>query len=250
VIVDDGSTDGSGKIARATGARVVALDSNSGYGAALKAGITASDSEWVAIIDGDDTYPAEAIPHLAALAADADMVVGARSPDDRSIPLVRRPAKWILGRLANFLTNRRIPDLNSGLRLMRRSVLKDFLHLMPNGFSFTTTVTLAFLCTDKRVIYEPITCRERRGNSKIRPFHFFDFLVLLARTIVVFNPLRVFLPLGFLLFSAGLAKLSWDLTSRNVSDGAVMTILAALIVWSVGLLADTTSRLHLRPPAP
>lgn len=249
LVVDDGSSDGTGEVARAHEAKVLVQPRNLGYGAALKAGIEATESELVAIIDADGTYPPEAIPRLVELAREAPMVVGARSPTDRSIPRPRRPAKWILGKLANFLAGQKIPDLNSGLRVIRRSVLERFLHLLPNGFSFTMTVTLAFLCTDRRVVYEPIECSQRLGSSKIRSVHFIDFIVLLTRTIVLFNPLRFFLPLGFLLFLAGTSKLIYDLTSWNVSDGAVMALLAAVIVWSVGLLADLISRLALHPPS-
>ena len=121
VIVDDGSTDATGDEARRHGAEVITLPENRGYGAALKVGIAASSEEFVAIIDADGTYPPSALPRLAELAESADMVVGARATDDRSIPIVRRPGKWIIARLAEYLAQRKIPDVNSGLRVMRRS---------------------------------------------------------------------------------------------------------------------------------
>ena len=185
------------------------------------------------------------IPRLLDRAAVEDMVVGSRARNDLSIPLIRRPAKMLLGALASYLSGRRIPDLNSGLRVMRRSTLMRFMPLLPSGFSFTTTITLAMLCTQHRVRYVPVACGARVGSSKIRPGDFIDFLVLVLRTVVLFNPLKVFLPLGSLLFLVGLAKLAYDIYLWNLSETAVMAFLAAVIVWSVGLLADMIARLQL-----
>src|SRR5687768_9565662 len=121
VIVDDGSTDATAENASRCGVRVVRLLDNQGYGAALKAGIAASASTFVCIIDADGTYPADVIPRLLTLSNGRHMVVGARLLSDQSIPRERRPAKWLLGRLASYLTEQEIPDLNSGLRVMRRT---------------------------------------------------------------------------------------------------------------------------------
>jgi hypothetical protein len=172
-------------------------------------------------------------------------VVGARALNGANIPWVRRPAKWFLGRLAEYLAGRHIPDLNSGLRIMRRSVLEQFIPLLPSGFSFTTTITLCMLCTRHDVTYIPIDYGARIGRSKIRPVDFFNFLILVLRTIVLFNPLRVFLPLGMFLFAGGALTFVHDLFYMNLSETAVMAILAAIMVWSLGLLADMISRLHL-----
>lgn len=247
VVVDDGSTDGTAVEAELHGARVIRQEQNSGYGAALKRGIHGTRSEFVVITDADGTYPPEQIGELLEHAARHDMVVGSRAMTDVSIPVVRRPAKRFLGALASYLSGHRIPDLNSGLRVMRRSVLMQFIHLLPSGFSFTSTITLSMLCTDHRVKYVPVTCAPRVGSSKIRPSDFQAFLMLVLRTIVLFNPLKVFLPLGTFLFAIGLAKLIYDVFLWNLSETAVMAILAAVIVWSVGLLADMISRLQLAP---
>ncbi len=245
VVVDDGSTDGTGDRAQEHDCQVIRLAENRGYGAALKVGILQSHSEWVIIIDADGTYPPEAIPDLTARMTDADMVVGARATDDTSIARVRRPAKKVLGLLASYLAGRRIPDLNSGLRVMRRAVLTEFLHVLPSGFSFTTTITLALLCNAYRVVYVPIRCAPRVGTSKLRAKEFTAFMMLVLRTVVLFNPLRVFLPLGALLFTIGAVKLGYDLYLWNLSETAVMSFLAAIVVWSVGLLADMIARLQL-----
>ena len=245
IVVDDGSTDRTGEEAARHGARVIRLPDNRGYGAALKAGIQASRSEYVLIVDADGTYPPEMMPALMSAMKDVDMVVGARAHDDRSIPRRRRLAKGFLRMLASYLTRRRIPDLNSGLRLMRRSVLMQFFHILPSGFSFTTTITLALLCNDYPVVYVPVTCGPRVGTSKLKAKEFTNFLMLVLRTVVLFNPLRVFLPAGAIIFLVGVLKLVYDLVNWNLSDTAVMAFLAALIVWSVGLLADMIARVQL-----
>jgi glycosyltransferase involved in cell wall biosynthesis len=250
VVVDDGSTDGTGDAAKYHGARVTRLRRNRGYGAALKAGILSCQSEYVAITDADGTYPAEAIPVLLAGMEHADMVVGARSARDPSIPRVRRPAKLFLAILSSYLAGQWIPDLNSGLRITRRSLLLEFLHLLPSGFSFTTTITLALMCTGHSVSYEPIVCGQRVGSSKLRAKDFTAFVMLVLRTVVLFNPLKVFLPLGGLLVVIGSVKLIYDILLWNLSETAVMAFLSAIIVWSVGLLADMISRLQLHRHGP
>jgi len=245
IVVEDGSTDKTADEAAQHGARVIRVPENRGYGAALKTGILRSRSEFVIITDADGTYPPEIMPTLMAALEDADMVVGARASDDRSIARRRRPAKKVLGWLASYLAGRRIPDLNSGLRLMRRSVLMQFLHVLPSGFSFTTTITLAMLCNGHRVVYLPITCEPRVGTSKLRAKEFTTFVMLVLRTVVLFNPLKVFLPVGAVLFLVGLAKFVYDVFLWNLSETAVMAFLAAIIVWSVGLLADMIARIQL-----
>ena len=248
VVVDDGSEDDTAGEAVKHGARVIRLAENRGYGAALKAGISATKSDYVVITDADGTYPPERIPELVERMEHMDMVVGSRAMRDASIAIVRRPAKLFLNALASYLSGCRIPDLNSGLRVMRRSVLMKFVHLLPSGFSFTSTITLAMLCTNHRVSYVPVVCSPRVGSSKIRPSDFTAFLILVLRTVVLFNPLKVFLPLGSVIFAFGAVKLVYDLFLWNLSDTAVMAFLAAVIVWSVGLLADMIARLQLTAP--
>jgi len=247
IVVDDGSDDRTGEIAQAEGARVIRHPVNRGYGAALKTGIAAARYEIVVITDADGTYPAEAIPRLVASLGDYEMAVGARVGANVAIPLVRRPAKWLLRHLASYLAGQEIPDLNSGLRAMRRSLVRRYEHILPSGFSFTTTITLASLCRDHLVRYETIDYRPRVGASKIRPRHAFDFLLLILRTIVYFNPLKVFLPVGAVFFLVGLGKLAYDLVLENVSESAIFALLSAGLIWSVGLLSDQISRMGMRP---
>ncbi len=246
VIVDDGSTDGTYEKAQTTSARVIRVDENVGYGHSLKTGIRQSKSDFVAIIDADGTYPAERIPEMLDMCRTADMIVGNRGEAMKGVPLIRKPAKWVLNKLANVLAQRRIPDLNSGLRVFRRESIERFLGLMPDGFSFSTTSTLCMICSKLKVTYVPITYGKRIGSSKIRPTDFFRFMLLVVRIIVLFHPLRVFLPLGAVLFVLGAAKVVYDLTLWNLSESAIFALLAALVVWSLGLIADMISRLHFR----
>jgi glycosyltransferase involved in cell wall biosynthesis len=246
IVVDDGSTDETAKEASDAGARVLRQSSNQGYGAALKCGIARARHGWILITDADSTYPAAAIPLLLARAARNEMVVGARTGARVEVPKERVPAKWLLTRLASYLSGRSIPDLNSGMRLMRRDLVRRYEHLLPQGFSFTTTITLSCACNGHAMEFVPIDYAKRLGTSKIKMRHAFDFLILILRLIVLFNPLKVFLPVGAVLFAVGLAKLACDFARGNVSESAVLALLGALIVWCVGLLADQNSRMALR----
>jgi glycosyltransferase involved in cell wall biosynthesis len=247
VIVDDGSTDGTGDAAEAAGVRVIRAEENRGYGAALKTGISETTSKFVAIIDADGTYPADKLPAMLEICRNADMVVGDRGAAMRNVQWIRRPPKWILNTLANILARRKIPDLNSGLRVFKRSSLERFVQLLPDGFSFTTTITLSMICSNLRVVYTPIEYAKRVGQSSMKPTAFFTFILLVLRIIVFFQPLRVFMPLGAILFVMGFVKFVYDMSKMNLSESAVFALLAALVVWSLGLIADMISRLHLRP---
>lgn len=247
VIVDDGSRDGTGEAAAATGVRVIQQEENRGYGAALKTGIAETNSKYVAIIDADGTYPADKLPEMLEICRKADMVVGDRGAAMKNVQWIRRPPKWILNTLANVLARRKIPDLNSGLRVFKRASLERFVQLLPDGFSFTTTITLSMLCSNLRVVYTPIDYAKRVGQSSMKPTAFFTFILLVLRIIVFFQPLRVFMPLGGILFVLGSVKFAYDLTKMNLSESAIFALLAALVIWSLGLIADMISRLHLRP---
>ena len=247
IVVDDGSTDGTAEAASAAGlGRVVRRAQNRGYGAALKLGVRLAAHDWILITDADGTYPVESIPKILAEAETNSMVVGSRTGEVVKVPFARRPAKWFLNRLASYLAGRHLPDINSGLRLMRKSLINRYEHLLPDGFSFTTTITLSAACNSHPLTYVPIDYHARLGESKIRPRHAYDFTMLILRTIIFFNPLKVFLPLGAAMAVTGLAKLAYDITKDNLSESAVLGFLGALIVWAVGLLADQNARIATR----
>ena len=243
IVVDDGSTDQTAVEADSTGVRVLRRVRNQGYGAALKLGIHHAKHGWILITDADGTYPVEAIPELLSLAEKNEMVVGARLGKSVQIPLARRPAKWFLRRLASYLAGQNLPDINSGLRLMRRSLVQRYLTLLPDGFSFTTTITLAAACDGHAVAYVPIDYHARLGSSKIRARHAYDFTLLILRTIVFFNPLKVFIPAGALLALAGVGKFVYDVTQRDLKESLLVALLGPLIIWAVGLLADQNARI-------
>jgi glycosyltransferase involved in cell wall biosynthesis len=248
IVVDDGSTDGTGERLLSQprpGVRVVRHDVNLGYGAAIKTGAREACFPWLVITDADGTYPHEAISQLLRERAAYDMIVGARVGKQRAVPLVRRPAKWLLGALASYLSRQRIPDLNSGLRVIDRQLFERYEHILPHGFSLTTTITLAMLSDGRRVKYLPVEYLKRTGRSKIRPIaDTLNFLILIVRTVVYFEPLRVFLPVSivFAIVSIAVAVGSKILTGRVMDVTTVVLFVTAVQLAALGMIADVLSR--------
>ena len=242
IVVDDGSKDHTARVAQAAGARVLQHRNNRGYGASLKTGITAAKYDTILITDADGTYPSEYIPELLAELEHADMVVGARIGRKVNIPWVRRPAKWALNKLANYVTSSHIPDLNSGMRAFRRNLVMQYFHILPDQFSFTTTITLAMLCDKYAISYLPIDYRPRKGRSKIVPWDAGSFAILILRTAMLFRPLRVFIPLVLLCLVYGFTKMSVDLMrDPNISASALLALMSALLILLIGMLGDAIS---------
>ena len=261
IVVDDGSQDGTEAILQDLehpGFRVIRHNRNRGYGAAIKTAIARSAHQLIAITDADGTYPNERIPDMLrmTLERDLDMLVGARSGKDVRIPYLRRAPKWVLKQLARYLTRSEIPDLNSGLRIMRKSVLLRFLNLLPDGFSLTTTITLAMLTNGYNVEYTPISYDVRRGRSKIRPIRdTLGFLQLIIMTVLYFDPLRVFIPLSFsLMLTAAAAYVYRVLAGYGFAVTIPLLFLSGLQLLSIGMLAELiVKRLIIRsadPPVP
>jgi glycosyltransferase involved in cell wall biosynthesis len=244
VVVDDGSTDLTATKLEGAAAVLVRHAANRGYGAALKSGLRASAHPTLAIVDADGTYPIERLPELLSRLEHADMVVGARTGSVVRVPLLRRPMKWVLTRIANVLSGHRIPDLNSGLRVFRRELAQRFAGLFPDGFSFTSTITLASHINGYRVEYVPIDYYRRTGASSIRPVRdSFGFFLLILRMVVTFKPLNVFLPTAAVLLAVGIAKAMVDVMRTGAfGTGAAILILAALQIALMGLLADLVTR--------
>ena len=242
IIVDDGSKDNTAREAKAAGARVIQHRSNRGYGASLKTGILAASNEIIAITDADGTYPAKYLPEMLAELEQSDMVVGSRTGADVHIPLSRKPAKWFLRVMANYVADTRIPDLNSGLRVFRRGVAVQYFAILSDQFSFTTTITLALLCDKYAVTYLPIDYRKRQGKSKIMPWDAGSFAVLILRVAMLFRPLRVFIPLAIACIVYGTAKSVVDLThDPNISASAILAFVSALMMVLIGMLGDAVA---------
>jgi glycosyltransferase involved in cell wall biosynthesis len=240
IIVDDGSTDKTAEALVGKPVQVIRHPENRGYGASIKTGVLASRHPWVMITDADGTYPVASIPSLLETVDHYDMIVGARKGKDVHIPLIRRPAKWFLTKLANFMTSTEIPDLNSGFRLFRKSSFLRFLNLYPSGFSLTTTITLAMLCNNHPVKYVAVDYYKRKGMSKIRPLQdTYNFIVLVIRTIMYFDPLRVFMPIALFLLIAGLIFTVFEIYRfQNITTAATIVLFAGLQTAILGLLAD------------
>ena len=250
IVINDGSTDRTGEIARGLPVTLIEHETNTGYGSGLKDGLQQAQHEFILIADADGTYPLEDIPTLLADAADYSMVVGARTGAVVQVPLLRRPGKWIITRLAEYLSQRKIPDLNSGFRVFRKDVALRFLSLYPDGFSFTTTITLAMLTNHYKVKFIPINYHRRVGKSSIKPLRdFTNFTILIIRICACFNPLNVFVPPALVLLFLGLVKGAIDYTgffdryaAGHLGMLSIALALTGVQTLFIGLLADLIDR--------
>lgn len=245
IVIDDGSSDDTAYIAKNAGATVIRHKQNLGYGAALKTGIRHAKTEFILTMDADGQHQAEDVLGLWEVADACDMVVGQRISLLHS-PLWRMPGKWLLWSMANYLTRRKIPDLNSGLRLIRREVALRYLHLCPSGFSFSTTITMALLSRGYSVAYVPIQVKKRVGKSTVSVTTGLDTIILILRIAALFNPLRVFIPISLLIGLVGLAwGIPYALVGRGVSVGSMLAIVTAILIFGLGMLCDQISQLRL-----
>jgi glycosyltransferase involved in cell wall biosynthesis len=245
IIVNDGSTDGTAQalteLARNDATlRILSHQRNRGYGAALKTGIRNSSSELIVITDADGTYPNHRIPELVAMTDEADMVVGARVADDVQYPLIRKIPKSVMRAYSIWIAGQDIPDLNSGMRVFRRSAVERFLNILPNGFSFTTTITLAMLTNGYKVEYLPIGYAARIGKSKIKPVRdTLNFFQLILRTGMYFAPLRIYSPVLVVMLLGFLASLGYDVfIRRDLTEKTLLLMILFLNGGMFALLAD------------
>jgi polyisoprenyl-phosphate glycosyltransferase len=247
ICVDDGSTDGTRELLEATpGIRRILLPRNQGSGTARRIGTQQARGRVVVWTDADMTYPNERIPELVAeLDQTWDQVVGARRSEAGTYKLARVPAKWAIRKLASFLTNTDIPDLNSGLRAFKRAVAEPYLRLLPSGFSCVTTITLAFLSNGHPVKYVPIDYFKRAGRSKFHPLtDAYNYIIQVLRMVMYFNPLRVLMPVALTLLAATFIKAGIDLVVHDlrVAGSTVLVGLAAFNIMAIALLADLVVR--------
>jgi glycosyltransferase involved in cell wall biosynthesis len=247
IMVDDGSGENSRKqweeASREMGFKLLRHRERCGYGASIKDGIRQAAFPWIAIVDADGSYPVASFTELIAKMEEADMVVGARLGKVRAVPLLRRPAKWLINRFASYVARRRIPDVNSGMRIFRRELAERYLRLLPDGFSLTTTLTIAMIRDRCSVEFVAVNYYKRRGKSKIRPFSdFYNFIMIILRLSMIFDPLRVAMPVVFTSSFLTAASFVRDIVNRNLADTTVFLFLFSLIFLMIGLLADLINR--------
>lgn len=246
IVIDDGSNDGSGEALREIeGIRLIQFLTNRGSGSARKYGTRASRGDIVVWTDVDMSYPNDLIPELVREMEGYDQVVGARTTEEGTHKAFRVPAKLFIRKLASYLVQTDIPDLNSGMRAFRRDVALQYVSQLPPGFSCVTTITLTFLAHGYTVKYWPITYSKRAGKSK---FHWWSdtkrYLLQVIRMTLSYDPFRVFLPIGFLLLVLGTFKLAYDVVDNDwkVAINTLLIFLASFQVFVVGMLADLIGR--------
>src|SRR4051812_3220262 len=241
IVVDDGSTDGSGELAATIGdVRVMRFLQNRGSGSARKAGTAAARGRVTVWTDVDMTYPNDTIPRLVKELDGYDQVVGARTTEEGTMKSLRVPAKWFIRKLASFLTKTKIPDLNSGFRAFRTDVARQYLRHLPPGFSCVTTMTMTFLSGGYSVKYVPIAYGKRAGKSKFHPIKDTRrYGTQVVRMVLSYSPLRIFLPVGAALLALGAGKLVYDLFKYDlrITTNTLLILFAAFQVIAIGLLA-------------
>jgi len=249
IVINDGSTDNTKDALNMNSfIRVITHKVNRGYGASLKSGLSGASTELVAFYDADGQHRPEELEKLWNAWSDQDMIVGQRVKGSH-FSISRAPGKWILGKTANFLAGRKIPDLNSGLRIVKKDVIDKYVQLFPDGFSFSTTSTIAFLSDKKLVEYLPITTSKRAGKSSVNQVKDgFNTALLIVRLIVLFNPLKVFLPVSFFLILISLIyEILWGYIYSphlRMLPGALLTFLTGIIIFFFALIMDQISQIR------
>ncbi len=248
VVVNDGSPPqfDYSAVARIEGVVLLTQPVNRGYGAAIKLAIRQSTAKWIAITDADGTYPSLDFPRLIERLPGCDMVVGARVTHVRNIPWLRRAPKYVLTRFASYVAGRSIPDLNSGMRIFSREKAVEFWAYYPEGFSFTSTITLTFMASGYELEYVPVDYLKRHGSSTMHPIDDTRRLFrLVAKLGLFFAPLRIFTPVAAVLLGLGLVKGLRDyLVEGHVGSFTVSFWIAALQIYLMGLLAQLIVKKH------
>ncbi len=241
IVVDDASNDRTAEIARAKDVKVLQHIKNQGYGASLKTGINYSKNEVIAIVDADGSYPIEEISGLLKNIGEYDMVVGARIKKGANMSLLRKLPKYFVTKFAEYIVEEKIVDINSGFRVFKRTIYDKYKSLLPSGFSFTTTITLAFINGCEKIRFIPIGYAKREGFSKIRPVRdTLNFFYLIARTSVYFRPTKVFLPISvfFILSALVVALYSIFIIGRFLDTTITLLFVFGIQSIIIALLAD------------
>jgi glycosyltransferase involved in cell wall biosynthesis len=246
IVVDDGSTDGSAEIAQSAGARVICHPYNVGNGAAVKSGIRAAKGRILILMDGDGQHRPEDVRKLLNEAGRYHMVVGARAKGSK-LRFHRYVANLIYNALASFVTKFRVEDLTSGFRVLSRRDALRFIDLLPNTFSYPSTLTLAFLRSGLTVKYVPIQTLYRSGQSKISLISDgIRFLLIITKIATLFSPFRVFLPVSAFFFFTGIGYYVYTyVTEHRFTNMAVFLLTTGVIIFMLGLVSEQIALLRM-----
>lgn len=245
IVVDDGSTDNTAEAARAAGATVHCHPYNIGNGAAVKTGIRMASGDYVVLLDGDGQHKPQDIPLLLAEAATHDMVVGARAPGTHA-SIFRKLANTFYNFLASAVTRIQVKDLTSGFRVVRRQTALKYLYLLPNTFSYPTSITLAYLHSGRSICYVPIEAARRIGTSKIRPLtDGFHFLLIILKITTLFSPLLIFLPMSLLFFLIGFLYYCYTyITMLRFTNMSALFLVTSVMIFMMGLISEQITQLR------
>ncbi|MBL6991477.1 MAG: glycosyltransferase family 2 protein [Bacteriovoracaceae bacterium] len=251
IVVNDGSTDDTSKRLKtidSPNVKIINKRLNQGYGSAIKTGMRFTNYDNIAITDADQTYPNDMLPELFQfyIAEELDMAIGARKVDHGSFFILRSLVKSFLRKFASYITSYPIPDLNSGFRIFKKEIAFKYYSMYPDGFSFTTTITMAMISDTYRVDYYPIEYYKREGNSKIRPVRdSFNFIFLITKMCLYYRPLMVFFPIVVISGGTFLVSVSLDIVQdQNIHDRTILVGMISGIILSLGLLADLIAKKH------
>ena len=245
IVVDDGSSDDTGAVAGQAGALVLRHPVPLGNGAAVKAGARAATGSILVFMDGDGQHRPDEIASLLQLLDEGyDMSIGARSSGSHA-NVGRLFANGFYNAFASFIAGRRIPDLTSGFRAVRSDLFRRFLYLLPNGFSYPTTITMAFLRAGYPVGFVPITAHKRSGRSHIRPIRDgIRFLVIIFKIATLYSPLKVFIPVSAGFFAIGLSYYAYTyFTQGRFTNMSLLIFSASVIIFLIGLLSEQITAL-------
>ncbi len=245
LVVDDGSTDNTMEVAMAAGANVWPHPYNIGNGAAIKTGLRCAQGEWVIMMDADGQHQPEDIARLLEYKDKYDMVVGARTRQSKT-KAHRDVANWIYKKFASYVTQFKIEDLTSGFRLVRLSTAKQFIYLLPNTFSYPSTLTMAYLRSGRSIRYVPIETHKRIGKSKIKLIKDGTrFFLIITKIATLFSPFRVFLPISLFCFSTGLSYYVYTYFSQGrFTNMSALLLNTSIIVFMIGLVAEQISQMR------
>jgi len=247
IVVDDGSRDNTAQVAQDLGARIISHPYNMGNGAAVKTGVRNATGDVLLFLDGDGQHSPEDIPKLLAHIDRFDMVVGARTKESK-VSLFRSFGNFWLTKVANYLSGTKIPDLTSGFRAIKRERMLEFLHLLPNKYSYPTTITLALLQSGYWVKYVPLSNIQKRhaGNSGVKPFKDgLRFILIIMRIVMLFSPQKIFSPASFLMVFGGILLIGYNIVKTGgIQESTIILMIVGVFTFFFGLLADQMA--HIR----